>query len=194
MLVSGPRRPGSLGSIFWALRLGWEMISRRLCSLVLALGVLFSTCIFVQGQSTYGSIRASVTGPFGAVIADARVALTNLGTAERRSQPTGSDRRYSFVIPGNYRIGVEKPGFKRITQEPVVLQVQQMSKIDLSLPAGQATVTVEVTSEIPLLQPETSSLGQVVEFFTIFNHPQFGPSNGTCLTANNANFGWYQHD
>ena len=67
------------------------MISRRLCSLVLALGVLFSTCIFIQGQSTYGSIRGSVTGPLGAAIADARVALTNLGTAERRGQPTGSD-------------------------------------------------------------------------------------------------------
>ena len=67
-------------------------------------------------------------------------------------------------------------------------QVQQMSKIDASLPVGQATVTVEVTSEIPLLQSETSSLGQVVEFFSIFNHPQFGPPNGTCLKANNANF------
>jgi Carboxypeptidase regulatory-like domain len=127
------------------------MISRRLCSLALALGVLFSTCIFVQGQSTYGSIRGSVTGPFGGAIADARVALTNLGTAERRSQPTGCDRLYSFVIPGNYRFEVEKPGFELITQEPVVLQVQQMSKIDVSLPVGQATVTVEVTSENPPL-------------------------------------------
>jgi len=27
------------------------------------------------------------------------------------------------------------------------------------------------------------------EFFNIFNHPQFGPPNGTCCTANNANFG-----
>jgi hypothetical protein len=165
------------------------MISRRLCSLVLALGVLFSTCIFVQGRSTYGSIRGSVIGPFGAAIADARVALTNLGTAERRNQPTGSDSPYSFLIPGNYRIEVEKPGFTRITQEPVVAQVKQMSKIDVSLPVGQATVTVEVTSEIPLLQSETSSLGQVVEFFSIFNRTQFGPPNGTCLTANNANFG-----
>lgn len=165
------------------------MISRRRCSLVLALGVLFSTCIFIQGQSTYGSIRGSVTGPFGAAIADARVALTNLGTAERRSQPTGSDRPYSLVMPGNYRIEVEKPGFKRINPEPVVLQVQQMSKIDVPLPVGQATVTVEVTSEIPLLQSETSSLGQVVEFFSIFNQTRFGPPNGTCLTANNADFG-----
>ena len=67
------------------------------------------------------------------------------------------------LIPGNYRIEVEKAGFKRITQEPVVVQVQQTSKIDVALPIGQATETVEVTSETPLLQSESSSLGQVVE-------------------------------
>ncbi len=141
------------------------MISRRAFSLLLSLFVAFSTCIFVQGQSTYGSITGSVTDPSGAAIGDARVTLTNLGTAEKRIQPTGSDGLYSFVnlIPGNYRIEVEKQGFKRITQEPVVVQVQQTSKIDVALPIGQATETVEVTSETPLLQSETSSLGQVVE-------------------------------
>ncbi len=141
------------------------MISRRAFSLLLSLFVAFSTCIFVQGQSTYGSITGLVTDPSGAAIGDARVTLTNLGTAEKRIQPTGADGLYSFVnlIPGNYRIEVEKAGFKRITQEPVVVQVQQSSKIDVALPIGQATETVEVTSETPLLQSETSSLGQVVE-------------------------------
>src|SRR5713226_4672246 len=144
---------------------GWVMSTRRFLSLVLSLGVIFSACIFVQGQSTYGSITGLVTDPTGAAIGDARVTLTNLGTAEKRVQPTGTDGLYSFVnlIPGNYRIEVEKQGFKRITQEPVVVQVQQSSKIDVALPIGQATETVEVTSETPLLQSETSSLGQVVE-------------------------------
>src|SRR6266436_2192227 len=144
---------------------GWVMSTRRFLSLVLSLGVIFSACIFVQGQSTYGSITGLVTDPSGAAITDARVTLTNLGTAEKRIQPTGSDGLYSFVnlIPGNYRIEVDKQGFKRITQEPVVVQVQQSSKIDVALPIGQATETVEVTSETPLLQSETSSLGQVVE-------------------------------
>src|SRR6266576_4867777 len=141
------------------------MISRRFLSLALSFGFFFSTCSFVQGQSTYGSITGSVTDPSGAAITDAQVTLTNLGTAEKRTQATGPDGLYSFVnlIPGNYRVEAEKPGFKRVTQEPVVVQVQQNSKIDLALPVGQATETVEVTSETPLLQSESSSLGQVVE-------------------------------
>jgi len=141
------------------------MSTRRFLSVVLSLGVIFSACVFVQGQSTYGSITGLVTDPSGAAVTDARVTLTNLGTAEKRTQPTGTDGLYSFVnlIPGNYRVEAEKPGFKRVTQEPVVVQVQQTSKIDLSLPIGQATETVEVTSETPLLQSETSSLGQVID-------------------------------
>src|ERR1041385_781844 len=92
---------------------GWVMISRRLLPLVVSLGVLLSTCMLVQGQSTYGSITGSVSDPSGAAISDARVTLTNLGTAEKRVQPTGSDGIYGFVnlIPGNYRVEAEKPGF-----------------------------------------------------------------------------------
>jgi Carboxypeptidase regulatory-like domain len=166
MPVSGPRRlvhHRVLNSVHFVW--GWVMVSRRFLSLVVSLGVLLSTCIFVQGQSTYGSITGSVTDPSGAAISDARVTLTNLGTAEKRVQPTGADGLYGFVnlIPGSYRVEAEKPGFKRVTQEPVVVQVQQNSKIDLALPIGQATETVEVTSETPLLQSETSSLGQVVD-------------------------------
>src|SRR5256885_15921914 len=99
------------------------MFSRRLQSLLLCLGVLFSSCLFVQGQSTYGSITGSVTDPSGAAITDAQVTLTNVGTAEKRVQPTNADGLYSFVnlIPGNYKLEVEKQGFKHITRTPVVV-------------------------------------------------------------------------
>src|SRR5438309_268156 len=140
-------------------------MSRRSLTVALSVAFVLSTCSFLQGQSTYGAVTGSVTDPSGAAITDAKVTLTNLGTAETRTQPTSADGLYSFVnlIPGNYKIDVEKPGFKRITRTPVTVQVQQNSKIDLALPIGQATETIEVTSETPLLQTESSSLGQVVE-------------------------------
>src|SRR5438309_5920691 len=140
-------------------------MSRRSLTVALSVAFVLSTCSFLQGQSTYGAVTGSVTDPSGAAITDAKVTLTNLGTAETRTQPTNADGLYSFVnlIPGNYKIDVEKPGFKRITRTPVTVQVQQNSKIDLALPIGQATETIEVTSETPLLQTESSSLGQVVE-------------------------------
>src|SRR6266704_3954278 len=116
-------------------------------------------------QSTYGSIAGSVTDSSGAAITDAQVALTNLGTAEQRTQSTGTDGLYSFVnlFPGRYKIEVEKTGFKHFTRPEVVVEVNQSARIDATLQVGDVTQTVEVTGETPLLQTETSSLGQVVE-------------------------------
>jgi hypothetical protein len=140
------------------------MISRRAFSLLLCLFVAFSTCIFVQGQSTYGQITGSVTDPSGAAIPEAQVTLTNLGTAEKRVQPTGPDGLYSFVnlVPAQYRVDIEKAGFKHFTRQPIAVEVQQTARIDAALVVGQVSETVEVTSETPLLQSDTSSLGTVV--------------------------------
>jgi len=116
-------------------------------------------------QTTYGSIAGFVSDLTGAAIAEAQVSLTNLDTTEKRSQQTGPDGLYSFVnlLPGRYRIDVEKTGFKRFARPEVVVEVGQVVRIDASLPVGDVTQTVEVTGETPLLQSETSSLGQVVE-------------------------------
>src|SRR2546426_6509107 len=140
-------------------------MSRRSLMVALSVAFVLSTCSFLQGQSTYGAVTGSVTDPSGAAITDAQVTLTNLGTAEKRTQATGPDGLYTFVnlIPGNYKVEVEKSGFKHITRTPVVVEVQQSAKIDVTLPVGQANETVEVVGETPLLQSETSSLGQVVE-------------------------------
>src|SRR5262249_42121456 len=81
------------------------------------------------------------------------------------SQSTGADGLYSFVnlFPGRYKLEVEKTGFKRVTRPEVVVEVNQSVRIDVTLQVGDVTQTVEVTGETPLLQPESSSLGQVVE-------------------------------
>ena len=135
------------------------------CGLALSLCV---ACLFaptLSAQTTYGSIAGSVTDPSGAAIADAQASLTNIGTAEKRVQNTGPDGLYDFVnlIPGKYRIDVEKTGFKRTTRPDVIVEVGQSVRIDLAMQVGDVTQTVEVTGETPQLQAETSSLGQVVE-------------------------------
>ena len=75
------------------------MSYRRLSSLLFLCSVfrIFNQRYSVQGQSTYGSISGSVTDPSGAAISDAQVTLTNMGTAEKRTQATGADGLYSFV-------------------------------------------------------------------------------------------------
>jgi len=141
------------------------MRSRTLWVLLVALSLLVSASPFLYGQSTYGSIAGSVTDTSGATVTDANVTLTNLGTAEKRTQSSGSDGLFTFVnlFAGQYRIDVEKQGFKHFTRLGVTVEVQQSTHIDAALQVGEVSQTVEVTSEIPLLQAETSSLGTVVD-------------------------------
>ena len=142
------------------------MRSFRFFQRVLLLGMfILSLGQFLPAQSTYGSISGTVTDASGAAVVGAQATLTNVGTGEKRTQPTGSEGLYSFVnvIPGQYRIDIEQQGFKHFTRENVVVQVNQASRIDAALTVGQVSESVEVTSEVALLQPETSSLGQVVE-------------------------------
>lgn len=117
------------------------------------------------GQSTFGTISGTVTDTSGAIIPGVQVTLTNLGTTEKRVTPTSADGFYQFVnlLPGSYRIDVEKTGFKHFIREPIVLQVQNSLQINVVLELGAVAQTVQVTAQTPLLQPLTSDLGQVVD-------------------------------
>ncbi|MGB7846942.1 MAG: TonB-dependent receptor [Candidatus Acidiferrum sp.] len=122
-------------------------------------------CSHSYAQSTYGTVSGIITDTTGGAIADVQVTLTNLGTSEKHAQTTGTDGLYQFtnLFPGRYRVDAEKTGFKRISHTDVVVEVQQTSRIDMTMQLGQVSQTVEVTGETPLLQPDSSSLGQVVD-------------------------------
>jgi hypothetical protein len=170
------------------------------------------TCLPPLGaQTTYGSIDGTVIDPSGAPIAGAQVTLTNVGTSEKRTQATGNDGHYSFVnlLPGRYAIDIEKQGFKRYTRPDIVVQVNQSTHIEAGMQVGDVNQVVEVTAETPLIQPETSSLGQVVGARTanelplngrnIFNLTTVTPSvvaqgntTGTVVGKNPFDFANYQ--
>jgi hypothetical protein len=142
------------------------MLSRRFWTSVFSLTTVVTfMCASLQAQSTYGTVDGAVTDASEAAIAGAQVTLTNTGTQEKRTQTTGDEGLYQFVnvIPGQYRLDIEKPGFKHSTRENVVVQVSQDSHVNITMAVGEVTETVEVTSDVPLLQSETSSLGTVVE-------------------------------
>jgi hypothetical protein len=142
------------------------MSSRCLRATVLSLGVLLAMpSFYAYAQSTYGSITGAITDPTGAAVPGANVTLTNVNTSEKRTEVSGDEGHFTFVnlFQGEYRIDIEKQGFKHFARPGVTVQVQQDTHVDAGLTVGQVSETVEVTSETPLLQSESSSLGQVVE-------------------------------
>lgn len=130
-------------------------------SVLVALSLAASVAL---GQSTFGTISGTVTDTSGAVVPGVQVTLANLETGAKQGTATNSDGIYVFVnvLPGNYRIDGEKQGFKHFTRQPVVVEVHQSYRVDVTLEVGSVTQTVQVTAATPLLQPQTSSLGQVI--------------------------------
>src|SRR5580693_6577689 len=140
--------------------------------LLFVLAVCFSICLAAMllgsplaAQTTFGSISGSVADASGSAVPDAQVTLTSTATAAKQTYTTGGDGLYSFVNlnPGEYRLDVEKAGFKHYKRESVVVQVQQAVRIDVPMEVGAISQTVEVTSETPLLTPTSTSLGQVID-------------------------------
>jgi hypothetical protein len=116
------------------------------------------------GQMTTGTIMGSVTDPSGASIPEARVTVTNTGTGVSRSFVTGPDGRYVVpsLIPGAYSVSAEKQGFNAITKTGIALQVDQTARIDLTLQVGTVTQRVNVKTQTPLLQTQSSGEGTTI--------------------------------
>ena len=148
--------------------------ARNLIIVILACIAAFTTQL--PAQTFYGSMVGTVTDASGAAIPGASVALTNIGTAERRTVASDSAGSYRFLnlVPGNYKIDVENTGFKRLTREPIVVEVGGAVRIDASLQVGDVTQTMEVTAQTPLLQTESTTLGGVVEATKVREMPLNG--------------------
>ena len=127
--------------------------------------VLLLLCLGAPAQTFYGSIVGTVNDSTGASIGQASVTLLNMGTADRRASTTDGAGNYQFVNlpPGQYRVEVEKQGFRRLVRENVTVEVQSVVRIDAAMQVGDVNQVIEVTEQTPLLQTENASLGQVVE-------------------------------
>jgi hypothetical protein len=148
-------------------------LGRFFLATVLVLALMSSVSL---SQNVYGTIAGTVTDTSGAVVGNARVTLTNLDTAAAHDMTTDSSGNYTFVniLPGRYKLEAQKTGFKKFVREPIDVQIESGLRVDIALEVGAINQTVEVTGEAPLLQPETQSLGQVVETRSVTELPLNG--------------------
>src|SRR5260370_5782052 len=121
---------------------------------------LFS--VFAIAQVDAGAVRGTVTDPTGAVVANAKVTLTNDATGLSTATVTSADGSYTFgpVKIGPYMIDVEAAGFRKATTH-VTVNVQEQARADFRLVAGAITETVDVTPTAPPLQTQDASVGTV---------------------------------
>jgi hypothetical protein len=130
--------------------------------LVVAVAVFVPTLASAQGAN--GRIIGRVADPSGAILANAKITLTNEGTGISRDALTNESGDYSFieVVPGTYTVQFELTGFKKNVQKSVIVDLNQVVTLNSTLQIGGSQETVEVTSEAPQVDTTSTQLGAVI--------------------------------
>jgi len=129
---------------------------------ILWLSLLVSSLVF--GQTDTGRVRGTVTDPQGAVVQGATVTLTSTDTARKIEATTDSLGAFDFgAVPrGHYRAAVAQTGFKATSAE-FSLEVSQVKEVNFQLQLGAFSDSVDVSAQLPLVDTQTSSTGEVIQ-------------------------------
>ncbi|MCI0540570.1 MAG: TonB-dependent receptor, partial [Verrucomicrobiales bacterium] len=133
----------------------------RLVGLTLALTLGMGPSGF--GQSIQSTILGSVKDGTGAAVAGATVEVTNQGTSFTRKLTTdeNGDYRAPNLEPGRYSVTVVVKGFNRWVRNEVVLDSNQLRRVDADLQVGDINNTVTVTANDTPVATETAALSNV---------------------------------
>ncbi len=128
------------------------------------------------GQDASGRVAGTITDPSGAVVVGAKVVVTNAATRVARETTTGNDGTYQVVeVPiGNYSIGAEAAGFRRVVTSSSPLRINETLRIDVKLEVGSTTDTVQVEADASGVETVNATLGSSVTSRPIVEMPLDG--------------------
>jgi hypothetical protein len=139
--------------------------------------LLVITCfsLSIIAQTTTSTIEGVVTDPNGAVIAGATVKASGTTIGAERTVTTDAEGFYRLAaLPaGTYTITISQTGFAASTSN-VELTLNRVATFDVKLQVGSGVAQVDVTNELPLLEPNAASTGQTITPRQILDLPVNG--------------------
>ncbi|MBY0508278.1 MAG: TonB-dependent receptor [Bryobacteraceae bacterium] len=128
--------------------------------------LLLASSLFLSAQSEIGSasLSGTVSDPSGAIVSGAKVTVSNVATGLIRSMNTTEAGLFTFVrLPvGTYNLEVAQNGFAPLKIENLPLTVGGQTSLDLKLQVTSATSSVNVSSEIPLVETTRANVATAV--------------------------------
>jgi Carboxypeptidase regulatory-like domain/TonB dependent receptor/TonB-dependent Receptor Plug Domain len=139
-----------------------------------ALLLLFTVPSFAQSDTA--RVEGTVTDTTGAVVPGAAVVLINTESNIRTDATANNEGFYvvQALRVGTYTLEVSASNFKKFVKPDIILQVNQVARIDAKLEAGTVSETVTVSGGAPLVETSQSSLGQVINAQKIVDLPLNG--------------------
>lgn len=153
------------------------MLSKRIAVFLplflLVAGLLVSSPVLAQSTAT---IQGTVTDVKGAVIPNATVTVKNKATSFERTTQTDNDGNYQIAaLPvGNYSVEVKVQNFKTQVADQVTLEVARIVVQNFQLDVGAISEQVLVSSDVPVIETATTSVGTVINKRTVQEIPLNG--------------------
>ncbi len=144
----------------------------RIVSLFISIAVLTMSAFAQAGVST-SEIKGRITDPNGAVVNGAIVTATDSEKGTTRTATTDGEGEYRLLTlpPGTYELRVQAGGFSTQLVKAVQVTVGQTADQDFSLQVGDASATVEVTADPPVIETERSQQSTTISERYIQNLP-----------------------
>ena len=145
-------------------RAAWLRMATRISRLAFTFIFLALTARTLSAQAVAG-ITGTVTDSTGAVVPGANITIKNEGTGVVNKAVTGSSGTYAVtgLTPGSYSVTAEATGFQNFTVTSVQVEVSKADTINITLTAGAATQTVQVTASAVSLDTTQPQLGSTIE-------------------------------
>jgi hypothetical protein len=142
------------------------------CFAVIFCSLMFAPSLLSQTAAT-GALTGTLRDSSGAVVPNATVTVTSIGTAQVRTTTTSGDGTYKVGLlpPGNYSLKFEAAGFNSLEVPSVTVVVTETAVLDQTLQVGAQTQQVEVRAETEAVQTASSTVGNVVSSQTMTAMP-----------------------
>ena len=134
--------------------------------ITLALVVLLSAPILAQTTFSRGALIGMVRDESGAVVADAKLILTEESKGLVRESESSRDGSFLFpsLIASVYSVRVEKEGFSTEQMNDLRIEVGGLASIDLTLHPGKIRTEIEISLPTEAdLTAESNAIGSVVD-------------------------------
>ena len=111
-------------------------------------------------QVTLSTIRGTVSDQTGGVIANTQIALTEVDTNTLRSVTSNANGDFEIpdLRPGKYRLVATAPGFKSFVAEDILLEGNQVRRVNVGMELGSATAQVAVMAGAAVISTDSAKL------------------------------------
>ncbi len=123
--------------------------------------ILASVAVWAQANS---EVTGIVTDQTGAVVAGAKIVLTDPATGESHTTVSGGTGLYDFsgLNPANYNMKITAKGFESFAQNGIVVNVSSTARADVKLTVGAESQTVTVEADALAVQADSNVVSTLI--------------------------------